>query len=337
MSLRLSNDDGGVASAALDTVTQYIQGAVKSVGSASGVNNVTITDLKTNKPTTYNFAADAVVTYDGKVAAAADVQKDWFVTVRLSGGEVAMLAGYPGSSVTEGTITDISYPAGTTTEIISVTTADGRVVPFQVDLSDPPEVRRSDKTSSIDKLRTGDAVTVTVRYNAVTLIDSVPQSANISGPITRKSEDASGITIEVELDNNGGTATYSITSGVSVSQDGKLISMYDLRVGYHVAMVTNGDSVASIEVDKTTTSSSQLTGTVIYVNTSDRIITFRADDGTGSGSVIQVSAPAGTVMQEAAGGSFSLSTLDTGDTLNIYGGYTASGEFKASIIIRTAK
>ena len=337
VSLRVSNDDGGVASAALDTVTQYIQGAVKSVGSASGVNNVTITDLKTNKATTYNFAADAVVTYDGKVAAAADVQKDWFVTVRLSGGEVAMLAGYPGSSVTEGTITDISYPAGTTTEIISVTTADGRVVPFQVDLSDPPEVRRSDKTSSIDKLRTGDAVTVTVRYNAVTLIDSVPQSANISGTITRKSEDASGITIEVELDNNGGTATYSITSGVSVSQDGKLISMYDLRVGYHVAMVTNGDSVASIEVDKTTTSSSQLTGTVIYVNTSERIITFRADDGTGSGSVIQVSAPAGTVMQEAAGGSFSLSTLDTGDTLNIYGGYTASGEFKASIIIRTAK
>ena len=53
--------------------------------------------------------------------------------------------------------------------------------------------------------------------------------------------------------------------------------------------------------------------------------------------MIQVSAPAGTVMQEAAGGSFSLSTLDTGDTLNIYGGYTASGEFKASIIIRTAK
>ena len=90
-------------------------------------------------------------------------------------------------------------------------------------------------------------------------------------------------------------------------------------------------------MDKTTTSSSQLTGTVIYVNTSERIITFRADDGTGSGSVIQVSAPAGTVMQEAAGGSFSLSTLDTGDTLNIYGGYTASGEFKASIIIRTAK
>ena len=165
----------------------------------------------------------------------------------------------------------------------------------------------------------------------------MPQSANVSGTITRKSEDTSGITIEVELDNNGGTATYSITSGVSVSQDGKLISMYDLRVGYHVAMVTNGDSVASIEVDKTTTTSSQLVGTVIYVNTSDRTITFRADDGTGNGSVIQVSAPSGTVMQEASGGTFSLGTLNTGDSLNIYGGYTTSGEFKATIIIRTAK
>lgn len=338
VSLRASNDNGNVTTAAVDTVTQYIQGAVKSVGSASGgVNNVTITDLKTNKATTYNFASDAVVTYNGKASTVSGVQKDWFVTVRLSGGEVTMLSGYPGSSVTEGTITDISYPTGTTTEVISVTTADGRVVPFQVDLSDPPQVRRSDKPSSIDKLRTGDAVTVTVRYNAVTLIDSVPQSANVSGTITRKSEDTSGITIEVELDNNGGTATYTITSGVSVSQDGKLISMYDLRVGYHVAMVTNGDSVASIEVDKTTTSSSQLTGTVIYVNTSDRTITFRADDGTGSGSVIQVSVPSNTVMQDAAGGSFSLLTLKTGDALNIYGGYTTSGEFKASIIVRTAK
>ena len=337
VSLRVSNDNGNVTTAAVDTVTQYIQGAVKSVGSASGVSNVTITDLKTNKATTYNFAASAVVTYNGKTAAVSDVQKDWFVTVRLSGGEVSMLAGYPGSTVTSGTITDISYPAGTTTEVISVTTADGRVVPFQIDLSDPPQIRRSEKPSTIDKLRTGDAVTVTVRYNAVTLIDSVPQSANVSGTITRKSEDTSGITIEVELDNNGGTATYAITSGVSVSQDGKLISMYDLRVGYHVAMVTNGDTVASIEVDKTTTTSNQLNGTVIYVNTSDRTITFRADDGTGNGSVIQVSAPAGTVMQEASGGTFSLNTLKTGDSLNIYGGYTTSGDFKATIIIRTAK
>ena len=61
------------------------------------------------------------------------------------------------------------------------------------------------------------------------------------------------------------------------------------------------------------------------------------DDGTGTGSVIQVSAPSGTVMQEAAGGTFSLSSLKTGDSLNIYGGYPTAGEFKASIIIRTAK
>lgn len=337
VSLRASNDNGNVTSAAVDTITQYIQGAVKSVGTSSGVSNVTITDLKTNKATTYNFATGAAVSYNGKTAAVADIQKDWFVTVRLSGGEVAALSGYPGSTVTQGTITDISYPTGTTTEVISVTTADGRVVPFQVNLSSPPQVRRDSKASSIDKLRTGDAVTVTVRYNAVTLIDAVPQSANVSGTITRKSEDTSGVTIEVELDNNGGTATYAVTSGVSVSQDGKLISMYDLRVGYHVAMVTNGDTVASIEVDRTTTSSSQLNGTVIYVNTNDRTITFRADNGTGTGSVIQVSVPASTVMQDATGGTFSILSLKTGDVLNIYGSYGTSGEFKASIIVRTAK
>lgn len=335
VNLRLSNEDGAVVSAAVDTVTQYVQGAVKSLGSASGVNNVTIENLTTGKLTTYNFAANAAVTYEDKAVSAGGVQKDWFVTVRLSGSEVTALAGYPGSVSTAGTITDISYPAGTTLERISVTTADGRVVPFDVDLTSPPQVRRSNAASSIDKLRTGDAVTVTVRYNKVTQIDSTPQSANVSGTISRKSEDTSGVTLELTLDNNGGTATYTVGSGVSITQDGKIISMYDLRVGYHLAMVTNGSAVASIEVDKAASTGNQLTGSVIYVNTTDRIITFRADSTTG-GTVLQISVPYTAVLQESTGGSLSLGTLTTGNSLNIYGEYTTSG-FKANIIIRTGK
>ena len=77
-------------------VTRYVQGAVRSTGSAGGVDNVTVSDLSTNKATTYNLAETAEIYYSGKAVGLGAIQKDWFVTVRVTGGEITALYGYPG-------------------------------------------------------------------------------------------------------------------------------------------------------------------------------------------------------------------------------------------------
>ena len=342
VTLRVSNDNASnVISAAVDSSTKYVQGAIKGTGTDGDAKTVTLTDISTGKATTYKVSEKAAYTYQDAPTTYGALQKDYFVTVRILANELDTLWAYPGSSVTEGIVTGISFPTGTTKEIISVTKADGAVSNFEFDLSNKdslPEIVRNGKSATIDKLRSGDVVKVTSRYNAVTRIDSTPQSANLTGTIKEKVETTTGVTITVEVDNNGGTKTYTVTSDVSVTRDGgkTTISMYDLRVGNHVAMVTSGDQMVSIDVDKTASTSNQLSGTIIYVNTSDKVITFRADDGTAGGKMVMVSVPSGTMIQDVSGGgssSVTLSKLQTGDTLEIYGSYSGD-QFKANLIIK---
>ena len=169
------------------------------------------------------------------------------------------------------------------------------------------------------------------------MIEATPQSANLTGTISEITQTSSGVTVKVELDGGAGTGTYTVGTGVSVTKSGTTISMYDLRVGYHVAMVANADQVSSIDVDKAAaTSDNRISGTVIYVNTGDKNITFRANDGTSEGKIVIVSVPTGTTIQDFSGGTMStlsLSKLTSGDTLDIYGSYV-NDQFKATLIVR---
>lgn len=339
VSIRISNDNGShITTAAVDTATKYVQGAIKSATVEQGANTVTITNLSTNKATTYKAATGAAYAYQGGTVAYTGLQKDWFVTARISSaGELTELWAYPGSNITEGTISGISFPSNTTKQVISVTRTDGSVASFEFDLAGTlPEVKRGGKTSSMDKLRGGDVVRVTVRYNAVTQIDATPQSANLAGVISELSQTTSGVTIKVTLDGGAGTGTYAIGSDVSVTQNGKTISMYDLRVGQHIGMVSSGDQVASVDVDKSTSTNNQIAGTIIYVNTEDKTILVRVSESGGADKVVTVSVPSGTTIQDVSGGGISnvtLSKLATGDTLDIYGSY-GNDQFKATLVIR---
>ncbi len=340
--LRVSNDNASsVVTLGVDTITQYLQGAVKDVSVDNGVKTITLTDLSTNKATTYKVGERASFAYQGSAIAYGDVKKDWFVTARVtgkaSGSELTGLWAYPGSSTTAGTISAITYPSGTTNLVLSLTKGDGSVISFPFDITGTlPTIKRGGKTSTIDKLRTGDLAQVTVRYNAVTLIDATPQSANQTGTITEITQTTTGVTIKVELDGGAGTGAYTIGRDVSVTQGGSAISLYDLRIGHHVAMVTGGNQVSSIEVDKTVNTGGQITGTVIVTNTTDKTILFRVTEQGMADKIVTVLVPTGTTIQDVSGGSstsVSLSQLKSNDLLDVYGTYV-NDQFKATLIIR---
>ena len=56
MSLRVSNDSNAVVTATVDTVTEYVQGAVKATSYASDVNTITVTNFDTGKATSYDVS-----------------------------------------------------------------------------------------------------------------------------------------------------------------------------------------------------------------------------------------------------------------------------------------
>ncbi len=327
IAMRVSNDSAAVESANVDSVTVYLQGAVRSTGRTPDGDSVTITDLATGKAAVWPIRAGAQITYGNKTIDWSGIEKDWFVTAHVVAGEIERLFCYPGSSRTEGVLSAISYPVGSTKQLLTVTTPQGAQVQFELDLASPPQIERDDKTSTPDKLRTGDQVVVTVRYNEVTLIDATSQNANVTGVIARKTETAQGITIEVTLDG-GGSATYTLSSGVSVTQNGRIIDGANLRVGYRVAMVVSGNELVSIDVVGAVSTTDHITGTVIVVN-DGRSITFR----TGDDRVITVTLASGASIQSVQGSYVSLSQLRPGDSLDLYGSYE-KGVFVATIAIK---
>lgn len=329
VSLRLSNDGSSISSVAVDTVTSYVQGAVRSIDDSNYARSITIAEQATGRRVTYDVSNAATVTYEGQRAYFDDIRSGWFVTMLLSGTEVISLECYPGSSTTEGIISGIQYGVTTTLE---VTKTDGSVVSFSIDMNDLPDIHREGKSTTIDKLRTGDQVVVTLRYNQVETIEATPQSANVTGTIGSITLESGGVTMSVNL-STGGTQTYKISSGVTVTQDSKAISLYELKPNYQISMVVSGTEVISIEVDKATTSGSSLTGTVIYANYSDRSIIMEVTGDDGSSRVVTVDASGAEFRALSTGVALYFNDLAVGDELQVFGSYSG-GTFVATIIIR---
>ena len=332
ISLRVSNEDNTVVTATVDTVTKYVQGAVRGTSISSTPNTVTVSVFSTGKSVSYNVPSGATITYNGAETAFKNIQKDHFVTIRLSGDVVARLDAYPGSTVTEGVISNRTFGTGDgTTAILDVTKDDNTVVSFTVSLTDPPTIKRSGATSSVDKLRLGDKVSVTVRYNTVTAIDATPQSANVVGTINRIVQETSGSTLEMTL-TDGTNVSYTVSSSTEITQSGKEVTMASLKPGYRLAMVVSGDQIASIEIQSAATVDGQITGTVIYVNTSSKEILLRVVDTAGNEQLVTVDAKNATVMGWD-GSTVYLRNLAVGDSLQVNGAYDGA-TFVAKLILK---
>lgn len=333
-SLRISNEDGSAIAVSIDSVTKYIQGGIRSFTWQNSTNSVTLTNTATGKATSYNVASNCVVSYNGETIKLKELEKEWFVTARLSGGNLVQMNCYPGSAVTVGTLTNRVFSTSGSTVTLEVTSGDDAVVSFAVDLSDPPSIYRNDEDSAIDKLRVGDEVEVTVRYNAVTRIEATPQSANMTGTVNRIIQEVSGSTLEMTL-ANGEEVSYTITSATSITQAGKTIAMSALKPGYRLAMVVNGDQVSAIEVQQAVTSGTQLNGTVVYVSTErdNQYIYLRSLDELGNESLVTVTVTSSTKFLEWDGSEIKLKTLEVGDYLQVNGSYDG-GDFAGTVILR---
>lgn len=324
VSMQVSNEtEYELVSVAVDTVTKYIQGSLRTYSVGTRYDTVTVTDLETGKSTTYDMAASAVVRYEGKTAALSGLSRNLFVTACISGDGITLLDAYPAFTETEGTIRSISF--GTPT-VLTVETDAGAQVSFDLDLTALPEIYRDDKVSSIDKIKVGDDITVTVRYNQVETLDCYSQSANVSGTITRITMESSGVTMDLKL-KDGASVSYTVADGVSVTQDDTAISLYALKPDYEVSLVVSGDTVLSIRVDKGSSTSSMLSGTVLVPSVKEESLMIQQADGT----PITVDVSRASFLT-ANGAATYLEALTVNDEVQIYGSYSGAN-FVATLVI----
>lgn len=329
--LRLVTDSNQVASVAVDTVSNFIQGPIKRLGTIGTARSVHINDVFTGKEITPTVSQSAVITYEGQLRTVDQIESGWYVTAMLNGNMIVQMDAFPGSTLVEGTLTSINYGA---TTVLEITLEDGVTTKYNLDITNLPGITRNGKNGSIESLRTGDHVELTIRYNKLEQIDATPQTANLTGVIERVNLERSGVVIDVAL-SDGTSGTYTVGEGVSVSQNGASSNIYNLKPGFTIAMVTNGDQVISIDITAVASSATELTGTILSKNTSGNIrtMTVLLTDSLGNTTPVVVDVRNANMMN-LNGSSLNLgSGFATGDTVRVFGNYDG-GTFVATIVIK---
>ena len=330
--LRLLDEDASVQSASVDTKSNYVQGVIRSVDSSD--DTISITRLSNDRNATYDVTSSAVITYDGKTTRLRDLDKNDFVTILLNESDDAtMIQAYPSSTTTEGTISERTFGSGTDTTITFVLTQkDGTKASFKVDLSDPPTVERDDEDSTVDKLRVGDEVEITVRYGDVTRIEAVTQNVNVTGTVERIIQEKSGYTLELVL-SDGEEVSYAVDSSVPVTQNGDEVALSTLKPGYKLGLAVNGEQVVSIEIQQAVNTANKVSGTILYVDYDEDLIYLRAATDTGGEEMVTVEVRSSTVLLDVSTGEeLALGDLDSGDVIEVNGAYSGT-LFRATVIL----
>lgn len=335
VTLSIADADGLLVKIDIDTETTYIQGSVYSTSTGNSAGSVTLTDLETGDITTYTSSSTCAYTYEGESITISSVEEDWFVSALVDSKTLLALYCYPGSVETEGTLMSYSFSSASTTVSMEILQSSGITSYFDFDLTTLPDIVRNDEESTVDKLKVGDTVTVTVRYQQVVEIDATSQGISKEGTIQRIIQEVSGYTVDVLL-TDGTEVTYTVGSTVSVTQDGDNKSLSDLSPSQKVILTVEGDEVTEIDIQKDATASEQRTGTVVYVSddSSNPYIYLRwTDSSTGLTSVITVMTDSSTTILEWDGTSLDLDDLEVDDSLQINGTYDST-TYTAKLILR---
>lgn len=333
--LRVGESDSKVFSVSVDTLTLYYQGPIINQGGSSSARTVSIRNaLDNNKDVTATLAPSAVITYDGQERTTNQIETGWFATAKVVGGMITELTGFSATAKVEGIISNITYGADVTT--LYVEQADGGVQTYALDMNNLPDITREGKNSSLAQLRKGDALTVTLRYHKVELLEAKAREADLTGEILEINQGQAGMTVKVKL-TDGSENTYSVSNNVSVTKDNKALTYRDLSYGDRIAFIANGTDLVSVEILSTTAAAGEttITGQVLSVDTrgSNRLI-FLLLPGNDEPREINVKDAA---IQDLNGRTISLisNSLKAGDTLTVFGEWNGT-TFVAKMVIRTA-
>lgn len=335
IALRVADDDlSSVQSVEVNMNDRYIQGILRAVNTKTTPNTVEITVTGDARKTRYELSDDCAVTYRGTASELSKLALNSFVTAKVEGGTLTTLMTWQGYEDTEGTLTALTYGDPT---ILEVTRADGTAIRFSIPVERLSAVSftSNKKDGDITQLRTGDHVVVTVLYNDVSQVDYTSQSANVSGTLSTLTRNADGTSTLTLAFADGSTHTYTATAATTVVQGGKPASLSAVNPGSQVSLVAEGDRAVSIEITGTATRQDNLRGTIYTKNDQARTVTILiTENGQTVPKTVHI-ATGVTILDVTTGSTLrSVSSLNEGETIQVWGSYAANGTFEATSVVR---
>lgn len=246
-----------------DTTKEIVKGIIKLIAYVEPAK-ITIYD-EDNKKLVYDVPSGIDIYLDGKSTTLKNLDEDDEVTLILEDNKITQINSVSRIKHYEGEITSIDYSSYPIK--ISMKTKEGVLKTFELD-SDV-EVTRNDEESSFDRVRAGDEVTITTRYDEMISINTVAKEAEMNGTIK---EILIGNVNKIKIaDKDGDVEQYNVSSNVIITIGTKNASIYDLRLGYNVNVNTSGDDIVTIEASELETATS-FSGKVVFINNDDKLL-----------------------------------------------------------------
>lgn len=316
--------NGAVAKVAIDKDADvvWVQGAVNSLTT----KYIYVTNLEAYVVTRYAIPTSAEVIEDGVSISASAVTRGNFITLKIENDDVTEVYSSTCDVDVTGTITEIRYD---TTVKLRVTDDDGTVFRFMLNISDLPTIERDDTIISIDRLKTGNAVTVTIEDCEVTSIIAVGSADTITGELISITTNKNG-TVWVVKDDDGNESSLTLDESAGVYSGSKAILLSDIQVGDDVTVVVYDNTITEIYLQNSASTSAKITGKVLDVDAYKKQIMIL----TSSDKLLYVNTSSVISMISAdTGKAISLTSIQVDSQLVAYGAYTNSTNFTAISII----
>ena len=255
-----SDEDKSLRSLSIDSAVSAVQGAIKSVDIETGVGKVYIVNRAAATMTGYTFGASPAYYYEDAKATRTDLKIGNFITVLLKDNVVITAYSYLGTYETGVTLNTITFGDPI---IITVTDKVGVKSEIELDPDALPTVKKGGSASSIDKLRSGDTLTLVYKDSIISQINAELQTASVTGKVTRIAKDLSGNIITVK--NDAGTEiTYTLASDVVIKRNNAAITLDNINIGSTVSLAVSDEYVTLITVTETTADANFISGEILF-------------------------------------------------------------------------
>ena len=301
-----------------------VHGILTGISTSLGQHTATSKQVGDGSFKSYVIPSGVTVTLNGAESSVSALKKDMFVSLQKTSESITrVLAATGGDEDLKGTISSITLG---TTVVLKVASAEGTVYRFDMPIKNLPKIVRGSTTITVDRLKAGNSVTVSMSDYAVTGITVAGSSSSVTGTIVSTSSDASG-TVWV-LDVDGTRTSYQLDSAASAYNGSVEISLSSISVGDKVTVAVYDNTITEIALISGANSSTKLSGSVLIVSSNDKLITILTTEG----KLAYISTGSATIIVASTGRSIYLSNLTAESSLTAYGEYS-NGKFAATSII----
>lgn len=327
LSLRLSEGQITAVTVQNRPNYEYVQGRVSSVARSGTGYDVRFNDADDGKSTRIRLPRGTDVTINDRVEGPEDLEIGMYLTVTYRGDDVSEVSAVSGNVTVEGTVSRMTYG---TPAVLEVTTEDGGLVRFDLDLTNLPDIYWGENSAGIDRVTVGSRAELTVRGGRLTEIGLEMSDETLDGIVTSIVSTTGGTTWMI-TDEYNNTQSLTVSPSANAYQNGKAILVSAVQVGDTVSVVVEGSTIVEIYlVQGTGSSANKVSGTVLAVDDDDSVITLL---NTSNRLIYLDVRQVGAILESSSGTAVPLAALKPNEQIVAYGSYVDAANFRAASII----